>query len=47
LAALATEQGVRPITDYDDLLGDFWPEDETADEFVSAVRQWRQEGGYA
>ncbi len=47
LLALATEQGVRPVTDFDDLLGDFWPEDETADEFVAAVRRWRSEGGYA
>jgi hypothetical protein len=47
LLALAIEQGVRPVTDFDNLLGDFWPEDEKADEFVAAVRRWRGEGGYA
>lgn len=47
LATLAAEQGVRPVTNFDDLLGDFWPEDETADEFAAAVRQWRREGGDA
>jgi hypothetical protein len=45
LATLAAEQGVRPVTNFDDLLGDFWSEDETADEFIAAVRQWRREGG--
>ena len=47
LQTLAARQGVHPVTNFDDLLGDFWPEDETADEFVAAVRQWRREGGYA
>ena len=42
---LAAEQGVQPIENIDDLRGDFWPEDETADEFVAAVREWRREGG--
>jgi hypothetical protein len=47
LAALALSQGVRPITNFNDLLGDFWPEDETADQFVAAVREWRRDGDYA
>lgn len=47
LVELAAEQGVPPVYEFDDLLGDFWPEDETADEFVAAVRRWRTEGGYA
>ena len=47
LDTLAARQGVRPVTNFDDLLGDFWPEDETADDFIAAVRQWRREGGYA
>jgi hypothetical protein len=47
LSELAVEQGVRPVRNFDDLLGDFWPEDETADQFIAAVRQWRDEGGYA
>jgi hypothetical protein len=34
-------------TNFDNLLADFWPEDETADEVVATVRQWRREGGYA
>lgn len=33
-----------PITDIDELRGDFWPEDEGPDEFVNAVREWRHEG---
>jgi hypothetical protein len=27
------------------LLGDFWPEDDTVDDFVSAVREWRNNEG--
>ena len=45
LETLAAQQGVKPMTNFEDLLGDFWPEDETADEFIAAVRQWRREGG--
>ncbi len=45
LPTLAARQGVRPVTSFEDLLGDFWPEDETADEFIAAVREWRHEGG--
>lgn len=37
LATIAAAQGVRPVTNVDDLLGDFWPEDETADEFIAGV----------
>jgi hypothetical protein len=47
LTTLAAAQGVSPITNVDDLLGDFWPEDETADDFIAAVREWRREGGHA
>ena len=46
LETLAAQQGVQPVTNFEDLLGDFWPEDETADEFIAAVRQWRRERGY-
>jgi hypothetical protein len=42
---LAREQGVKPIKSIDDPRGDFWPEDESADEFVETIRQWRREGG--
>jgi hypothetical protein len=47
LPTIAAEQGVKPVARFDDLLGDFWPEDETADEFIATVRRWRREGGYA
>lgn len=41
---LAAEQGVQAATDFEALLGDFWPDDESVDEFISAVRLWRTEG---
>ncbi len=43
LEALASEQGVEPADDFDALLGDFWPEDEGADEFVATLREWRRD----
>lgn len=43
LEALAEEQGVSPVADAGDLVGDFWPEDESVDEFVAAVREWRDD----
>lgn len=44
LEALAAEQGVKPASDFDKLLGHFWPERESADDFIRTVRQWRREG---
>ena len=41
IAELMTEQGVKPIGDPQELLGDFWPEDESVDDFIAAVREWR------
>ncbi len=41
---LARRQGVGHVQDFDALLGDFWPDDETADQFIAAVRGWRREG---
>ncbi len=38
LEELAAEQGVPPPGDGRELLGDFWPEDESADDFLAAVR---------
>src|SRR5262245_56558936 len=35
LLALADAQGVKPAERFEDLLGDFWPEDETCDEFIA------------
>jgi hypothetical protein len=43
LKQLAAEQGVRPLQKIEDLRADFWPEDETADQLIAAVRNWRRE----
>lgn len=43
LETLAMQQRVQPVSTLDELLGDFWPENETADEFIAAVRRWRSE----
>lgn len=32
-----------PLRDIRELRGDFWPEDEGPDDFVTAVRAWRRE----
>jgi len=34
-----------PIKSIDDLVGNFWPEDESAEEFDATIRRWRTEGG--
>jgi hypothetical protein len=44
LTALARDQGVKPVERFEDLLGDFWPEDEDVDDFIAARRQWQWEG---
>jgi hypothetical protein len=44
LDALALSQGAPLAVRFEDLIGDFWPEDETADEFIATIRQWRREG---
>src|SRR5215207_6593133 len=44
LDALAEAQGVEPIGDIDELVADFWPEDESVEDFMDAVRRWRDEG---
>jgi hypothetical protein len=33
----------EPVQRLEDLWGDFWPEDESVDDFISAVRRWRRE----
>ena len=38
---LMQEQNVKPVSDARELLGDFWPEDESVDDFIAAVREWR------
>ncbi len=41
----AEEQGVKPLTREDlDAMNGVWPEDESIDDFIAAVRQWRTEG---
>ena len=38
---LMAEQGTGPITDVSLLHGDFWPEEESVEEFVATIREWR------
>src|SRR5947208_13486144 len=40
---LAVEQGVKPIENPDELLGDFWPEDESIDDFLIWLRKVRRQ----
>ena len=42
LAALIAEQGVQPVRDIAELAFPDWPEDESADDLISAVRAWRE-----
>lgn len=39
---LAKQRGVRPIRRLEDLQGDFWPEDESVDDFLTWVRELRK-----
>lgn len=43
LDALAEAQGVRPIENIDDLVADFWPEDESVEDFIAAATEGRRE----
>ena len=38
---LMAQQGTGPITDVSLLHGDFWPEEESVEEFVATIREWR------
>lgn len=38
---LIAEQGVMFPRDPRELLGDFWPADESVDDFLCALREWR------
>ncbi len=40
---LARQQGVKPIKNIKELQGDFWPEDESVDEFLELVRSIRHQ----
>ena len=42
LERLAAEQDVRPISNLDMLRADFWPQDESVDDFVRSVRERRR-----
>jgi hypothetical protein len=39
---LAEQQNVQPVTDFEALLGG-WPDDEPLDDFLTTVREWRQQ----
>ena len=38
---LMAEQGTGPVTDASILHGDFWPEEESIEEFLDTLREWR------
>ena len=38
---LMAEQGTGPITDVSLLHGDFWPEEESIEEFLATLHEWR------
>ena len=38
---MVAEQKLVFPRDPQDLLGDFWPEDESVDSFLAAMREWR------
>jgi len=38
---LMAEQGTGPITDVSMLHGDFWPEEESIEDFLEALHEWR------
>lgn len=43
--ALARRQGVKPLNVADLMaMEETWPEEEDVDEFIAAVREWRNEG---
>lgn len=41
LKQLMADQGTGPITDVSLLRGDFWPEEESMEEFLEALHEWR------
>lgn len=38
---LIAEQGTGPIADVSALRGDFWPEEESIEEFLETLHEWR------
>ena len=45
LEELARDQSALQVADFDLLLANSWPDDESADDFLAARERWRQEGG--
>ncbi len=43
VAELAEAQAMAPIETLDDLWADFWPEEESVDDFIETIYQWRHE----
>lgn len=43
VAELAEAQGVKPIETLDELWADFWPDEESVDDFIETTYQWRRE----
>jgi hypothetical protein len=43
LHALAEAQGVRPVERLEDLRVDFWPEEESGDQFLAWLREGRRD----
>jgi len=44
LEQLARDQGASLAANFDNLLGDFWPEGQSVDDFLAARERWRREG---
>lgn len=44
LESSVARTGVTRVASIDDLLGDFWPENESIDELHTTLRDWRSEG---
>jgi hypothetical protein len=44
VATWTRQLGVGPIDDINELVRGIWPDDETADDFQLARREWRKEG---
>lgn len=42
--AIMRPQQPQVVTNLEDWRADFWPEDESADDVIAAVREWRSEG---
>lgn len=44
LRELAVQQGAPLEARFEELQGDFWPEDESTEEVLATLREWRREG---